>query len=363
MDKRIKVLIFIPSLQSGGQERYISILCNHIDVSLFDVTLYVLDNSNAFFTISNEKVKVVDLGIKRVRKAFFKIFTTVKREKPDIVFSTGHHLNSFFAIAKVCLIGKFKLIARESTIVSLDNKMQKIYAILNRLDKIFYKRIDFIICQSLAMQADLIANYGVKAQKTVVINNFVEDVPAVAGHQQVVKAGQEVKIFISVARLSKEKGLKRIIAGLSKVNIPYQYCIFGKGAEKAELEALVATLNLQDKIIFFNETVNPFEKIDRVDLFLMGSHYEGFPNVLLEAGIRGIPVVAFKSIGGANEIIIPGVNGLVADAEDDFAPLVIKAASFPFNKSQIREITLSKYSVPIVIKKVETVLATLATNR
>ncbi len=353
MDKRIKMMILIPSLTSGGQERYISILCNNINTDLFDVSLYVINNKNAFFTIHNKNIKVVDLGIERVRNSFFKIYAAVKKEKPAIVFTTGHHLNLFFAITKKFLPGKFTLVARESTIVSLNNRMQKTFAIFNRLDKIFYRNIDFIICQSNAMQADLIANYSVSREKTMVINNFVEDIAGQALHKEVIHTVEGVYSFVTVARLSKEKGIPRIIEALSKLTIPYKYYIFGGGPERSALEALTAQLNLQDKVILFDETVNPFGKVDNIDLFLMGSFYEGFPNVLLEAGIRGIPIVAFKSAGGSNEIIMPGINGLIAEHESDFPGLVLEALEFPFDKLKIRENILSKYSVHPIIKKVE----------
>ncbi len=55
----------------------------------------------------------------------------------------------------------------------------------------------------------------------------------------------------------------------------------------------------------------------RADMFLIPSHGEGFPNSLLEAMARALPVVA-TPVGAVPEIIEDGVNGLmvpVADAD------------------------------------------------
>ena len=45
------------------------------------------------------------------------------------------------------------------------------------------------------------------------------------------------------------------------------------------------------------------------------SLYEGMPNVLLEAGACGLPVVA-TSISGSNEIIKDGFNGFLVTPND-----------------------------------------------
>jgi glycosyltransferase involved in cell wall biosynthesis len=48
------------------------------------------------------------------------------------------------------------------------------------------------------------------------------------------------------------------------------------------------------------------------------SRWEGMPNVLLEAGTMGCPVIG-SAVGGIPEVILDGETGLIVPAEDDTA--------------------------------------------
>ena len=48
---------------------------------------------------------------------------------------------------------------------------------------------------------------------------------------------------------------------------------------------------------------------------LLASRYEGTPNVLMEAQLAGVPVVATR-VGGTPDCVIDGVTGLLADKDD-----------------------------------------------
>jgi glycosyltransferase involved in cell wall biosynthesis len=53
--------------------------------------------------------------------------------------------------------------------------------------------------------------------------------------------------------------------------------------------------------------------------------YEGFPYVLLEAGLAGLPVVA-TDVGGVSELVEDGVSGLLSSFESDEMAIHIRAA-------------------------------------
>lgn len=355
-DSKIKLLVLVPTLECGGAERYVSLLCNHLDTDRFAITLAVLDHKHPFYAIDQNRVKLIDLNCGRVRNALWPIRRLINAEQPDIVYSTANHLNLLLASFRWMFLRRIIFIARESSIVSINSRRAKNPALYNRLLRAFYHRFDLFICQSDYMQQDLVAHYNIPLSKTVVINNPLAPVAeneATALWQP--KAGDQAYKFITVARLSEEKGIERLIRSVALLSIPFSYHIIGEGTERKALEKLISELQLGDKVFLEGEQLHPFRHAQDADLFLSGSFYEGFPNALLEAGGYGIPVLAFDAPGGTGEIIIEGKNGhlVKGDTEKDFATGITHALQLHFDRNEIIASTKKRYSLNAIIEQTE----------
>lgn len=338
---KTKILVIVPSLACGGLERNISILCNHIDTDRFDVTLAVIDNASPFYRISNPAIRVKDLQCKRVRQSLGRIRSLVRETKPQVVLCAANHLNLMIAIFRPLFPKNIPIIARESSVVSVNTERTPWPFFYNLLLRKFYHKLDMIVCQSEYMQHDLISHYRVPKEKTQIIRNAVQVPvePASTGSQT------GTARFISVGRLSEEKGFDRILRALAMLTIPYQYCIVGDGPEREKLKSLATELYIEKHVRFAGSMPDPFTAMHSPDLFLMGSHYEGFPNVLTEANSIGIPVIAFRAPGGIPEVVENGVNGLLVEGQEpkDMAAAIEKALQVPFDKSRIQTETQKRY--------------------
>ncbi len=93
------------------------------------------------------------------------------------------------------------------------------------------RNFDAIVCQSKDMMNDLVANFGVPKSKTVLINNPVNDNISIKSTS---KSNGSLN-FISVARLSKEKGISRLIEILSVLDFSFTYTLIGNGPEKESI--------------------------------------------------------------------------------------------------------------------------------
>lgn len=353
---KIKICIIIPGLKCGGSERFISILCNHINTAAFDVELYILDGEDPFYQITNPGVKVFPLNIKNVRKSLFPLLKIIRKTNPDILFTVSNHLNIYIAIFKFLFPRKIKVIARETSIVSINNKRSEYGKLYEWIVMKFYKNIDYVICQSAYMQNDLVINYKIKRENTVVIHNPVEEFTFPGNDNRMQSKKLPIYKFFTVARLSAEKGVDRLIKALALMDIDFSFHIIGDGPEKLNLQEITKQLNMQHKVIFEGTKSNPYENMSDADLFLIGSYFEGFPNVLLEAGILGIPVVGFKAPGGIAEIIVEGINGFLVNDDDggeSFKNTVITALNYNFNRQQIIEVTKSSFLVKKIMKQLE----------
>jgi len=362
--KKIKLLIITPSLQCGGSEKFVSMVCNHINTRLFSVCLVVVNNSRPFYTITNPSINIINLKKDRVLFSLPAIKKAISGFDPDIVFSTANHLNLYLAIFRNRFSKKIKFIAREASIVSINSRQAKMPVLYNRLIKKYYHRFDMIICQSAFMQQDLIKNYRIPAGKTMVLHNATQEVP-VKVKQTADQETARVYTFITVARLSTEKGIERLIHAVGLLNIPFQYFIIGEGSMRIKLQQLINELQLQDKIILTGEKHGPFSGLEDADLMLMGSYYEGFPNVVLEAGAHGIPVIAFNVPGGIAEIISEQENGFLVDNNDiiAFAAAINTALAFGFNREDIITSTSKRFSVNRLVPAVEKLFLQLAQNK
>ena len=344
---KIKLLIVVPTLECGGLERNVSIICNSLDTSKYDVTLAVLNNAYQFFQITNPDVTLIDMHIIHVRDSLFGILKLTKKIKPDIILSTANHLNLFFAIFKWLFPKCIKIIARESSIVSINTQRSWNPTFYHWLLRRFYKKIDLVICQSKYMQNDLVSNYNFKIGKTRIIYNAVM-VPEIKIDPHCPAAFARL---VTVARLSKEKGLPRLIKAVSLLKNPYRFIIIGEGEMRNTLQELINERGLQQQVFLAGSRDKPFTEVPHPDLFLMGSYYEGFPNAMLEATAAGIPVVAFNAPGGIAELIVNYENGILVEGNDEqaFAEAIQKALDFKFDKSKIQESALKRFNVDVIM--------------
>ena len=362
--QKIKLLILTPTLECGGSEKFVSLVCNHINTQMFSVCLVIVNNSMPFFTITNPAIKTVDLKKSRVLFSLFAITAAVKSFDPDIVFSTANHLNIYLAIFRNRFKKSIQMIAREASIVSVNSQQAPMPALYNWLIKKYYKRFDHIICQSGYMQQDLIVNYKIPLSHTTVIHNATPEVLN-RPHKKENQASERIYKFITIARLTGEKGVNRLIQAVALLSEPFIFYIIGDGKDRIMLQKMVNEQHLQDKVFLLGEQKDPFHGMEEVDLFLFGSYYEGFPNVLLEAGAQGIPVVAFNAPGGIAEIITENENGLLVKNNDiiGFAAAIKNALAEDFDREQIIATTKKRFSVSTMMTAMENIFLKFAPNK
>jgi len=128
-----------------------------------------------------------------------------------------------------------------------------------------------------------------------------------------------IRRVIGVGRLDTQKAFDRLIEAFGQVaqdNPKWILEIYGQGAERENLETIIAKLGLQDRAFLRGVTHKVFEIMKGADFLVMSSRYEGFPLVLCEALSMGLPVVSFDCTSGPREIIRDGVDGILVPDGD-----------------------------------------------
>jgi len=126
--------------------------------------------------------------------------------------------------------------------------------------------------------------------------------------------------LVYIGWLEEYKGLHDLIeaANLLKANnVSYHLEIWGEGSFRPELERLISLNNLNEHVTLKGwASYSQLDSIyDRQPILVLPSHFEGMPNIILEAMANGLPVIA-SNISTLPEMISQGYNGLLFDVNN-----------------------------------------------
>ena len=123
------------------------------------------------------------------------------------------------------------------------------------------------------------------------------------------------RFILAVGRLARQKRFDLLLAAFAKTRASEEclLVILGTGAEQKQLEAQIINLNLESRVLLAGFDDNPYKYMVRAEFQVMSSDHEGYPLVLIEALALGCPVLSTDCPTGPQEIIHPGVNGLLVE--------------------------------------------------
>jgi glycosyltransferase involved in cell wall biosynthesis len=133
------------------------------------------------------------------------------------------------------------------------------------------------------------------------------------------------KSLLSAGRLSAPKAFDRLIRAFAQLapEFPdWDLAIVGEGPLRSELTALSQELGLAGRLHLPGRAGNIADWYRAADLFVLTSHFEGFPNVLAEAMAHGLPAVSVDCNTGPRDIIRDGIDGVLV-AQDNQEALVM----------------------------------------
>lgn len=94
-----------------------------------------------------------------------------------------------------------------------------------------------------------------------------------------------------------------------------RFVLIGDGELRPRVESMIEQNGLDRRLHLAGWRRDVSTVMKSFDAFLLTSHWEGLPRVLLEARTIGLPVVATR-VGGVAEVIVEGRHGSLSDAGD-----------------------------------------------
>ena len=178
---------------------------------------------------------------------------------------------------------------------------------------------------SAPASADYATWLGIANDRVNVVPNSIEpddfDVP---GADELARLRDELGIsagtpvILGVFRLSEEKDPNTFIHVCERVakQIPgVRVFIVGVGPLKDKAEALIESLHLRAAVMLLGRRTDISALMQVASIGLLTSTHEGMPNVVMEAQLFGLPMVATRA-GGTPDIIVDGATGYVRPIGD-----------------------------------------------
>lgn len=309
-----KVLHIITGLNDGGAEAVLARLCihskrcQHIVISLQDAGKY-----GAELTASGIAVHCLDMSprIPSLYK-FFKLFRLVKIIAPDVVQTWMYHADLLGGLAaKLAGIQRIFWGIRHSTLEKGKSKRSTIFiahvcAFLSR-----WVPEKIICCAHKALEVH--AEIGYEPSKLLVISNgydltrFKLDSVAGAAIREELNLSPDEFVLGKVGRfdpLKDHSNLLQAVALVARQQVRLKCLLVGKGLspDNDVLVARIAELGLQDKVVLAGQRTDIPAVMNALDLHVLSSCSEGFPNVIAEAMASGTPCIS-TNVGDALEII------------------------------------------------------------
>lgn len=149
--------------------------------------------------------------------------------------------------------------------------------------------------------------------QTVVVHNGIEDYFGCVRESNA--PGGPVRI-VMVGRFEEQKDQPLLLRALGRLrDLGWRLTLVGDGPLKDACRELAENLGIPDRVEFagYSDRVEDFLK--EADLFVLITHWEGFPRSILEAMRAGLPVIA-TDVGGCRESVKDGNNGLLVPRGD-----------------------------------------------
>lgn len=165
---------------------------------------------------------------------------------------------------------------------------------LNELEA--YLKLDLIICVSNFVKTSLLSLYPELKNKHIeVIYNPVNKAEIIQKAQEPIDTIKKKFTFLQVGRLVAEKGWQTILEAnqiLLKEGYDFDIWILGSGKRfKKKIQSHIISNSIAN-ISIFEFQKNPYPYFLQCDVFILASHFEGCPLVLLEACSLGKAIIA-----------------------------------------------------------------------
>lgn len=315
--KNKRLIIFMPFIGIGGVEKNLYIISNFLSKKIKNLSICTISkdkkknfNKNINFITPNFNVpEKLNIRLKYLICIFI-LLKNIIRDKNCLLLSFQANIYCIL----ICKLFNIKVLIRSNSSPSgwYHNIFKK---------KIYQKIVslaDEVIVNSLEFKKEMEKKFKIKAK---CIYNPLNVVTIKKKSQNKIRNNFFKKNYlniINVGRLTEQKNQILILKAINSVKkeIKVKLLVIGRGIEYQKLNNYILDNNLSKIVKIQKPDTNPYKFMNKSDLFILSSNYEGLPNVLLEAAVLKKFIISSDCPTGPKEILKNGRYGYLFKVGD-----------------------------------------------
>lgn len=303
----MKGIFVINSLSGGGAEKVFSKLTYMIDrdeLKSYSVEVVILDDEQDVYQLPSS-ITVHRIGNKLgIFGQLFRFMSLVRKQRPEFMVSFLFRSNCFNVIGAKLFNYTSMLSERGNTNARLKGKFIWLKKLII---KTVFNSSDITICVSKGVADCLNRDYAVPQEKLTVLNNSYDLAEIRRKSKNENNAQLKPGYVLAIGRLVKLKGFDDLISSFAKSSINRDLVILGDGDELEYLKLHAKKEGVEERVKFLGFVSNPYPVMKNAYMFVLSSHFEGFPNAMVEAMSLGVPVISTLT-DGPLDILQPNNN-------------------------------------------------------
>jgi UDP-glucose:(heptosyl)LPS alpha-1,3-glucosyltransferase len=187
-----------------------------------------------------------------------------------------------------------------------------------------HPRLRAVICNSRMVRDEIVREFRVEPEKLRVIYNGVDLQDYSPARRESLReaaraglgAAARDTVFLFVGSGFARKGLDTAIDALAQASFRgFRLVVAGRDRDAARYAGRAERAGLGERARFLGAADDVRPLYAAADCLILPTRYDPFPNTVLEALAMGLPAIVGRRCGAA-EIIQPGVNGWMCEADD-----------------------------------------------
>ena len=318
----MKITYLLPELKLGGAEKHVISLASGLVARGHEVKILCLFREGPLADEARAKdlpLFCLNLPYRWNPSVFFRIHEWFSSHPVEVLhtYLFGFH---FFAGLPARLL---KIPALVSSRREISHWQRKRHRGLENLGNLF---VDRVVCCSKAVEAWTLEKEQISPGRVLTLYNGIDETQFYPkNHRLAVRRSlgipADAPVIGTVANMAVEKGYPYLLEAVKSISEkrPEAWFLFvGAGPMETEIKEKARQISRHTQIVFTGTRTDIPDLIDAMDIFVLSSVIEGFPNVLLEALSRGRPVIA-THVGGIPELIESGQQGILVPPQDGTA--------------------------------------------